>query len=212
MADSTPAYTTNTGNLKKFLEEVPKVGVPPKITQEYLTKLNYKSSNDRRILTVLRFIGFIQSDGTPTEFYKQFRNTEMSRTVMAKRLRASYSDLFNTYPNAYEKDDEALVNFMRSSSNAQQETLMYAVRTFKILCSFADFNSVNSLNTEGEPLTVSLTPDDPIKRINQPGDPQFVLNVNVQITLPETKDHEVYEKIFESLRKHLLNKQPEDTL
>lgn len=205
MSNSAHPYTTNTGNLKKFLESIPKTGVPSKVTQDYLTKIGYKSSNDRGIINVLRFIGFLQSDGSPTEKYRQFRNTDTSRAVMAECLTTSYSDLFHTYPNAHEKDDESLVNFMRSTSDVKPETLSYSVRTFKVLCSFADFAKIGILDNRGSP--GPSTSKDTVKPTNTFGDPPFVLNVNVQITLPETKDHEVYEKIFQSLRKHLLDRQ-----
>lgn len=212
MADFTPSYTTNTGNLKKFLENIPKIGLPNKLTQEHLVKLGYKSSNDRSIITILKFVGFLQSDGSPTEQYKQFRNTEMSGVVMARCLRSSYNDLFSTFPNANEKDDEALINFMRSTSKAKQDTLAYAVRTFKVLCSFADFSNMGDVKTGESPLTLTTSSTNSIlKTTNQQGDAPFILNVNVQITLPETKEYEVYEKIFESLRKHLLTKQSEST-
>ncbi|MHB8361552.1 MAG: DUF5343 domain-containing protein [Thermoplasmataceae archaeon] len=210
MTNSTHPYTTNTGNLKKFLEGIPKTGVPTKVTREYLTKIGYTSSNDRAIINVLKFIGFLDHDGSPTEKYKQFRNTNTSRTVMAECLTMSYSDLFNTYPSAYDKDDESLVNFMRASSDAKPETLSYSVRTFKTLSSFADFTKVKvSDNNESLTPSTSYSSKDMMQSTDRVVDSPFILNVNVQITLPETKDYEVYEKIFQSLRKNILDKQSE---
>lgn len=211
MVDSPPPYTPNTGNLKKFLENIPKTGVPSKLTQEYLAKLGYKSSNDRRIIVILKFIGFLQSDGTPTDEYRQFRNTETSKFIMASCVKSSYTDLFNTYPNANEKDDEALVNIMRPTSDAKQKTLAYAVRTFKVLCSFADFSSTENIDGRSFSVTPLQDQNSTPKAVHAQGDSPFVLNVNIQVTLPETKDYDVYDKIFESLRKHLLSEKSEDS-
>ena len=49
----------------------------------------------------------------------------------------------------------------------------------------------------GEPATSKL----PDTTITSQG---ITVNVNIQLTLPETKDDTIYDKIFVSLKKHLL--------
>jgi len=53
------AYTTVTGKIKPLLEKIRTVGVPPKVTEAWLKSLGFKSTNDRTLIGVLKFIGVI---------------------------------------------------------------------------------------------------------------------------------------------------------
>jgi len=67
-------YTVKTGSLKKFFEKIPVVGVPDSVSQKFLYTLDFRSSNDRSIIPILRFIKFIDSAGVPTNKYASFRD------------------------------------------------------------------------------------------------------------------------------------------
>ena len=54
-------------------------------------------------------------------------------------MRKHYASLFATYPDANRKDAEALLAFVRSKTSYAAETQKLAVRTFKTLCEFGDF-------------------------------------------------------------------------
>lgn len=192
-------YILNTGRLRSFVDTIPKMGVPDTINTNTLPKLGYKSTNDRPIVKILRFIEFIDTNGVPTQNYKNFRDTSKARIVMANALRKAYSELFKLYPNAHKKDDESLKNFFRPTTKAGEQVVERMVDTFKTLCSFADFEAA--------------IPEKEVKRkeIEEVKEAPALLsgvtiNVNVQITLPVTDDASVYEKIFKALKDHLLSR------
>jgi len=60
-------YSPHAANVKRFLDHVQKAGVPEKVTLNYLKKVGFKSSNDRYILGILKFLGFVDASGTPTK-------------------------------------------------------------------------------------------------------------------------------------------------
>src|SRR2546428_11144329 len=93
----------NVGSLRNFIKQIPTLGVPPKVILQYLESVGLKSKNDRPIIAILRFIDFIDESGAPTENYKLFRNKEKSGTIMATCLRKAYAELFQTYPDAYNR-------------------------------------------------------------------------------------------------------------
>lgn len=101
-------YILNTGRLKSFLELIPRIGVPDRITVQTLPRLGYTSENDRPIVKILKFIGFIDADGVPAQDYMNFRDAGTAGVVMAKAIRRAYCELFNVYPDAYKRDDETL--------------------------------------------------------------------------------------------------------
>lgn len=198
-------YIFNLSNLKAFIENISELGEPLKISKDYLISLGYTSSNDRPIRRIMLHIGFANSDGTPTDNYRQFRDKSQAGKVMARCLREAYAELFKTFPNACQKDDEALANFMRPYTKYSNDILGRSVRTFKLLCSFATFNGIQEeVEVDGGIKTV---PKDKLKVVSEDYTKNgMTINLNIQLSLPATEEFEIYDKIFESLKKHLLDK------
>src|SRR5439155_21417783 len=104
-------YSPHAASVKRFLEHVQKAGVPDKVTLKYLEKVGFKGKNDRYILGILKFLGFVDSTGVPTKMWRAYRNKEAARATLAAAMREAYGDLFRTYPDAHRKDNEALRNY-----------------------------------------------------------------------------------------------------
>jgi hypothetical protein len=201
-------YIVKVGSLRDFLKKVPGIGVPDKIATVTLKSLGYTSSNDAPIPRILRFIGFIGEDGTPTDLYRQFRNKEKSGVVMAGSLKRAYAELFQTYPDAQNKDTEALRNFFSTSTEGGEAVLVNTVNTFKALCEFANFEapSIETGTAPGETVSETITKV-PITKVPAiTGAAGLTINVNIELQLPATEDSTIYDKIFESLKKHILGR------
>jgi len=192
-------YILNTGRLKKFIDSIPKIGVPEKINTRTLPKLGYKSTNDRPIIKILKFINFIDATGTPNQNYRNFRDASKAKSIMASAIREAYSELFKIYPDAYKKDDDTLKNFFRPTTDAGEQVVARIVDTFKVLCSFADFEALP------QKVKVEVKEKEGLREI--PALPSGVtLNLNIQLVLPTTDDVSVYDKIFKALKEHLLSR------
>lgn len=195
-------YTVKPSSLKDFLQKIPTNNVPPRVVLQTLEALGYKSKNDRAIIPILKFLGFVDASGTPTEKYRQFRNKAAAGAVMAAAVKTAYSELYALYPDAHNKDTEALRNFFSTQVSAGEDVLQLTVSTFKTLCEFANF--------EAE-LLADVAPAGPGERAQRAvgipqvaASPGLVVNLNIQLQLPPSEDPTVYDKIFESLKKHLL--------
>lgn len=105
-------YIKTLGKLKEFFERIPHMGVPPKVTENYIESIGYRSKNHRPIVKILKFIKFIDEKGKPTENWIQYRNKENSKGVMARCIKEAYDELFGIYPDAYNEDDEKLKDFL----------------------------------------------------------------------------------------------------
>jgi hypothetical protein len=195
-------YILTTGSLKKFLENIPKIGTPPKITQPILPSLGFKSTADRPIVKILSFIGFINENHEPTEAYRDFKVATKAGSVMAEALRKA--DLFQIYPDACQQDDKALKDFFTSTTDAGEQVVMRTVDTFKVLCSFAEFKAISvEEKREGEEKKGQGEGEEKLKPSVATG---FALNVNIQITLPLTDDASVYDKIFKAIKDNLVSR------
>lgn len=194
-------YIQSLGNLKKFLATIQTAGVPDKVTTKYLESLGFKSKNDRPILSVLKFVGFIDSSGTPGELWKGYRSKNQAKGLLGGALHSAYAGLFKTYPDAYRKDSEAIRNYFSTQSNVGEAALSLMVKTFQTLCELAEFEvEAPTVPVAGEAVADVLT-----KVVQLPkGATALTVNLNIQLQLPATDDASVYDKFFQAMKDHLL--------
>ena len=129
--------------MKRFFERIPEIGTPEKITFNLLYNLGFKSTNDRPIISILRFLKFTDSSGNPSEYYKIYKDKSKSRIVLGKAIKESYSELFKLYPNAEKQDINNLRNFFSTHTKGAEQTLKAMVDTFKTLCLLASFDDIS---------------------------------------------------------------------
>lgn len=97
-------YALKLSILKDFLSYIQNEGVPDKVSQAFLPSIGFKSSNDRKLTPIFRFLGFIGSNGVPTQIWRDYRDKEKAPKVLADAIRKAYSELFSIYPDAHRKD------------------------------------------------------------------------------------------------------------
>lgn len=213
MADNYP-YHVNTANVKKFLEHIQSAGVPPKVTFQYITSVGFKSKNDRAILTALKFINFVDNSGVPTKLWQSYRVKSQSPKVLAGALKTAYKTLFDTYPDANRKDNEALRNFFSSHTSVAEGTVTLMVRTFKTMADMGNFDSP----ADGPEVEVGVEESGlelegragggagVVKRkVVTPTPNGMTVNINIQLQIPATDKADVYDSFFAAMKKHLLS-------
>ncbi|HEY4360272.1 MAG TPA: DUF5343 domain-containing protein [Bryobacteraceae bacterium] len=133
-------YTLKTGSLKKFFEKIPTMGTPDKVSQKHLAAIDFRSSNDRNIIPILRFLKFIDEAGSPTERYKRYRDRTQARGVLGAAVREGYQEVFKVYPNAGQQDHQTLLNFFSTHTGLGQRAAKATAETFRALCSLSDLD------------------------------------------------------------------------
>ena len=192
-------YTPNPASVPKFLDHIQKAGVPQKVTQQYLNSVGFKSTNDRYLIAILKFIGFLDQSAVPTDSWKDYRNKQKGPVVLAASVRSGYTELFDTYPDAHRKDSEALRNFFSTHTSVAETTLGLIVRTFKAFADRADFEKEGGASA----IPTSVATPGAATPSGNGGGAGTTININIQLEIPATKDAEVYEKFFAALKKHL---------
>ncbi len=196
-------YTPKTPNLKEFIEKIHELGIPDKLTRTKLEALGYKSKNDRPIIAILKALDFLGSDGVPTDIWRQYRDKSKSKTIMAQAVRKYYADLFKLYPNAYQKDTEALTNFFRSHTSVGDQALSQMVKTFQALAELSEFEETTTPETPPVDIADPIVAEKVTPVVYSNGQP--VIHLNIQLTLPEGADAKTFEDFFKAMKKHLLN-------
>lgn len=203
------AYVTVPGNLARFLEAIQSAGVPSRVTFEFLKTLGLKSSNDRPIITVMKAIGFLDSNGSPTDLYKRYRNKVQGPRVLAEALREAYADLFMANTKAHELTPEKLKGIVATKTDKGERVVKEIVATFKALCKVADFSGPTEQEEEQAPKAESTGLNESGPTEEREERPRThargtTFHYNIQIHLPTTTDISVYNAIFKSLREQLL--------
>jgi len=196
-------YAAVPDKLKEFLEKIHNktIGIPERATYAWLKSLGYKSSNDRSILRVLRFIGFIDEEGVPTDSWRLYRGVK-HREVLGKAVYTAYGDLFSTYPQACEMSDADLESFFATKTSGGKQVISRLVRTFKILCSLSDFSEIESEEHPGMIATPLEVPKEASKTLRS-FTPSIHIDIQIHIS-PEASPEQI-DKIFESMAKHIFH-------
>jgi len=200
-------YTNVPSKIAPLFGKIQTTGIPLTVDKKWLSSVGFDKGPDATLLRVLKALKFLDGSGKPTDFWKSYKNKAKSKLVLAKAVRKAYSGLFDTYNNAHAANKEDIKNYMRSVSGKADRTIDFMYTTFRNLCALSDFPGTPP--TE-EVLTGAKTeerpdvPDEITKVYKEFGEP-VTININIQLTLPETKDIEVYDNLFKSLRKYMIS-------
>lgn len=200
-----PPYMNGYGHIPKVLEAIKKAPAPPRFTQDFLkTKLNIKASGARPIIPMLKKLEFLNSDGTPTDRYNQFRNPSTAGSALAEGIKKAYHQLYESNEYLHDLNSEELKGLVTSVTGAEptSNTVGAIVGSFNELIKMADFNSSIGTTDPEEKNVVEHKSEKP----NIPNNPDNKLNLSytINLNLPDTTDIEVYNAIFKSLKEHIV--------
>lgn len=196
-----PAYMTQPAIVKKFFQAIQDLGRPPKVNQQYLPTIGFKNSNDRRLIQLLKFLGFTDEASIPTDIWNAYKNRDKSPQVMATRIKSAYNDLFETYPDADKRDKVSIQNYFLSKWGLGTQVAGLMEQTFRQLCGLADFGVPEMTESKEKP-TLSTMGDAVATPL---GTRPVTINLNIQLQLPATENEAIYDSLFSALKKHLLS-------
>lgn len=214
MADY-PPFMNAYGLLGKILTKIREAKTPDRFTQDFLaTVLGFDSGSSKAFIPLAKRLGLINSDGTPTEIYKSFRNTSTSRAAMASAIKKGYAQLYekNEYAHGLSKDKlEGLILEVTGLERGHQ-TARTILSTFESLKGFADFEAVERIGAEianGHSQQKNAEGDIDREAADHGSDHLPVklgLAYTINLVLPKTDDVAVFNAIFKALRDNLLRK------
>lgn len=205
----TNAYVIVYGKLGQVFQQICDGAAPAKFTTQHLKDWGFTSTNYRAIIPLLKALGFLTDDGTPTSRYHEYRNAAQSKRIMAEAIKDAYSDLFSIKAKPTSSDRSLIEGKFKSVHNISPGTATNMAKTFFALMDLADFSGAPEPKMEAkvneteskEPKISMIRPT-----VERKGDSMIPsLNYNIEIHLPPTKDIEVFNAIFKSLKEHLLD-------
>src|SRR4051794_15698500 len=90
-----PPFMNAYGNIPNILRKLQDAQTPQRFTYDFLKGLlGYRSGGAEAIIPLMKRIGFLGTDGTPTELYKRFRNPAGSGRAMAEAIKKGYEAIY----------------------------------------------------------------------------------------------------------------------
>ena len=213
MAENLP-YSTSVGTLEKMLEKIKTASVPERFTQDFVgTKLLMKGGTAYSCIPFLKKMGFVSTDGSPTETYREYRNSSKSKHAMAKAFRRLYQRLYEMNEYVHDASEKDVLGLIIECTGVEKDnaTAKYTLSTLMMLRKLADFESEEDVEIEvtSMPFNNLSQAQNTVHEIstiqNSASSKGINLSYTINLNLPATKDIEVFNAIFKSLKEHLIS-------
>ncbi|PZC42744.1 MAG: hypothetical protein DK306_002251 [Chloroflexi bacterium] len=199
----TRRYLASNKNIPGILQKIVEGSAPEKFTLSHLKDLGFKSSNDQPFIPILKELGFLTGDGSPTPRYHAYRDASRSQAVLGEALRETYGDLFLINETPTPDQRTAIEGKFKSVHNVKDDLASRMATTFFALLELTELPSGTA--TPSPPTDLETPePEESGQEDEERHKGQATLHYNIQIHLPATRDVEVYNAIFKSLRDNVL--------
>lgn len=192
-------YMISNNKIAPIFEKIKTAAKPQRFTIEFLTNMGFPSSNDRAFAQLLKKMGFLSDDGTPTIYYDDLRDAPRSKKSIAQRIRTLYNELFVINTDMNSASESEVKGAISRVTGKEEKEVKRIYSTFKALCNYADFSTAGNERLE--------IPTMPEEEENLHHDVEKSMSTdfhyNIQIHLPATTDISVYNAIFKSIKDNL---------
>jgi Family of unknown function (DUF5343) len=227
-------YTSGQGAIVQTFAQLRK-GFPSKVDAAYLQRFGIAPANESYIISILRFLGFIDEEGDrrdeSTGFF--FGGDEDFKSGLEQAVRGAYSQLFGEMgEDALTAEKSGLTHWFRVSDKTSALVGQRQASTFQTLVALAGHGQIPAARGTGAkkpPEDRSTAGKKPAA--NKTADPKAVskkvsstqvpkdergartmtntsdvgLIVRIEVNLPPGGDATTYDTIFASIKKHLMS-------
>lgn len=222
---NTHPYVPSAGMLVQTFNQLRKM-FPTQVDAETLKRLSLAPKNESVVMATLKFLGFVDDDGNKTEKATEvfLKHTDKDfASALEQAVRDSYSELFaQAGDDAWTLDRDSLIGFFRVQDETSALTAKRQAITFEALSTLSGHGETPTAREprkqkvikkpakkEAEKkMAVTADAAEATKQIATDfpkGRKDLGLTVRIEINLPAQGDQETYDRIFESIRKNLLD-------
>lgn len=206
-------YINAPGSIGKILEKIKEASTPETFSGDFLkTKLGFNGGNYLTFIPWAKKAGLVNSDGSPTNLYKQFRNPSTSAKSLGTALRHAYSELYSRNEYCHELDKKGFKGLVMEATGEAHDSkkVENIVSTFFNAKALADFET----GEDSKIPDISLSTREPVKNgdahsqaSSSSGHKQRTIGLSytINLVLPKTDDPAIFNAIFKSLKENLLN-------
>ena len=201
-------YTTTPGKFKEILESIIRAERPPKFSGDFMESvLGFSGGSARSVPPILKRMRYLTSDGTPTELYAKFKSDSARSGAALEGLRAAFSEIFRKNEYAHKAPEGSVKDIIVEITglNKSDGVLRAIYGTFDALRSYVSANEVLPKGSDNRGDADDEVADTEVLRhAGGAALKPLGLTYNINIVLPETTNVQVFNAIFESVRRNLL--------
>jgi hypothetical protein len=203
-------YMMSSGTLPKILNKICDASVPETFNGDFLgTKLGFPGGNQRVFISWAKKCDFLNEDGSPTQIYRDFRNSQYQGIAMAKALKIGYTEAYTRNEYAHELGRPEFTKLVTEITGLAHDhgTVKAIAATFFNAKEFADFEAkIEPKEEEPKATKIYAKNEEPdIQNIQKSKKLNLGLNYTINLVLPKTDDPAIYNAIFKSLKENLLD-------
>ena len=207
-------YVTAPGNVTKALQGIASASTPERITQDFVKEvLKIPGGSGDQMASYIKKIGLANSDGSPTDRYRKFRNEATRGKAAADILRHGYAALYKRNEYMHELSEAKLKGLIieETGSGDDSSVIRNTANCIKNIKAFADFSTVESYEKDvGSPVVTSEKDGTSTIPLQQAATSMGLnLSYTINLNLPSTSDIAVVNAIFKSLKENLLRQENE---
>jgi len=213
-------YISGAGNITQMISQLRR-SFPQTVTSDTVKRLGIASKNESRIISILQFLGIIDSEGRRTdEAHAAFANVDDKAFAKAfdPMVKRAYAALFDLHGDAaWNASEASLVTFFRQTDRTGDTIGRRQATVFRTLAALAghggeqfapkaprksgDAEKPKPVN-DGSPrksASVKVLPPsaEPTRTVG--------LTVRIEVNLPSDGTKQTYDDIFKSIRENLIN-------
>lgn len=208
-------YANVTGALVSTINQLRKA-FPAQVSAETLQKWGYAPKNENYIINTIRFLGLIDDEGKKAASAAKIfvlGDDEFAKGL-AKIVKANYRDLFEHHgEDSWTLDKDLLTTYFRTADETSSTVGGRQASTFQALAGLAGHGDIPKASS---PRTTIKKPSETSRTKKRRGkttkedtrdaEPTAVgLTIRIELNLPATTDQKVYDSIFKSVRKNLID-------
>lgn len=205
-------YMAASGTLPKVLNKLCEASVPETFNGDFLgTKLGFPGGNQRMFISWAKKCGFLNEDGSPTQIYRDFRNSKYQGAAMAKALKIGYAEAYTRNEYCHDLGRPEFTKLVTDVTGLAHDnsTVKAIVASFFNAKEFADFDTKEEPTIDKVKPTISTKVSATEEKVVQdhPKSKKLNLGLNytINLVLPKTDDPAIYNAIFKSLKENLLD-------
>lgn len=206
----TSLYVQANHQLPKLFDKIRSAKTPEKFSVKILKEWGFSSSAHLAFIPLLKELGFLTTDGIPTTRYLEFQETPESSSVLGEALRDAYMEIFIMSANPQDLDYSIVqTRFQQVHNGTVREAKLMAETFFELLriSNPVPMEAPQTASRRSGSGSKGLKQADRLEEKKEALKEQLKafsssIPVPIQIHLPDTRDIEVFDAIFKSLKKH----------
>jgi hypothetical protein len=206
MASKLP-YLTSPGTIETALKRVKAAATPPTFNNDFVhAVLQIKGGTGKTVAPFFKKLGLVSDAGVPTALYQKLRNPSTAGGALAQATKHAYKPLFDVNEYAHKLSDKDLKGLILQVTGLEEGN-----RTSDLI--YQTFTKLKKESSFEAPVTAEEKPGSdegnspPVPNPNLGREKplhELRIGYTINLNLPATANVEVFDAIFQSLRRNLL--------